>query len=225
VKPKYLLGGFIVIGAIVGVGAYYWHRATYLPTAYMASGAAPLTATTSAQELLSRKLAAGRASDGSVEIQLNEAELTQVLASAIAQTPEAGPLLQAAKGMSTTIEGERIASGLVINLAEVPQEQLPVAAQAAFRQLTQVAPMLSNRDIYIGIEGQPRIEQGQLIFDQHSSLRVGRMRLPLIQVVQQLGVSPQQVEQALTQYLRQSGIVLEQVQVVDGQLVINGSTQ
>lgn len=92
-KPKYLLGGFIVIGAIVGVGAYYWHRATYLPTAYMASGAAPLTTTTSAQELLSRKLAAGRASDGSVEIQLNEAELTQVLASAIAQTPEAGPLL------------------------------------------------------------------------------------------------------------------------------------
>ncbi|WP_080809437.1 hypothetical protein [Halomicronema hongdechloris] len=223
-KPKYLLGFFIAIGAIVGVGAYYWNRATYLPTEYTTSGQAPLTATTTAQALLSRKLAEGRASDGSVKIQLSEAELTQVLASAMAQTPQAEPLVNAAKGMSTTIEGERISSGLVINLAEVPQDQLPVAAQGALNQLTQVAPMLSNRDIYIGIEGRPRIDQGQLVFDQQSSLRIGRVSVPLTEVAQGLGLSPQQLQQALTQLLKQSGIVLEQVQVVDGQLVITGST-
>ena len=158
------------------------------------------------------------------DIAISSGELNQMVTDAIANEPYAAPLLEIAKGVNTSIEKGRIESGLVMNLSEVPLDDLPVEGQQAVEQLTQKFPLLANRDVYIGLEGRPEMVDGVLSLDD-THLKVGQMKLPVGAIAGQLGLSQSEIEQQLSVLLRQQGIAPEAVQIVDGQLVISGLSQ
>lgn len=219
-----LLGALAVISAGVGAAAYTWHQATYVPADLQPATAALSGQLTSASDLISRKLAA--APLGPVQtITFSEAEVNQVVLGAIAQTPEVEGLLQATKGVSTSLENNRIESGLVVNLSEIPPGALPAQGQQALMQLTERFPVLADREVYVGIAGSPRIEAGQLLLDDNAVVRIGRFQLPLAEVVQLLGLTPADVNTYLAEALAQNGIALENIELQSGQIVITGSAQ
>ncbi|NEP18300.1 MAG: hypothetical protein F6J97_15580 [Leptolyngbya sp. SIO4C1] len=220
-----LLAGIVILAAVVGGGvAYAWNRATALPKWYGATGSAVPDASVSVSDLVASN-ATDRDSDGQLEVIFDEAELNQAVVSAIANQPQAAPLLDHAKGFNTSIERDRIETGMVMNLSEIPIESLPQPGQQAVMQLAETFPMLASRDIYVGLEGSPQIVDGQLRFDETALLKVGQFSIPLQEVASRFGLSQTELEQQLTAALAQQGISLEELQIENGQLIFDSAAQ
>lgn len=217
---KMMLVGLAIAAAAIGGGVGYTAmQTTSLPDWY-------------SQAQSGQKAAGLDRSDAAVvepvnaapgDVVISSGELNQIVTDAIASEPYA-PLLNAAKGVNTSIEKGRIESGLVMNLSELPLASLPVEGQQAVEQLTQKFPMLANRDVYIGLEGRPEVVDGALSLDD-THLKIGQMKLPIGSIANQLGISQAEIEGQLGALLQQQGIAPEAVQVVDGQLVIKGLSQ
>lgn len=148
-------------------------------------------------------------------------ELNQIVTEAIASQPYTAPILETAKSINTAIKKGRIESGAVINLADLPIEAFPAEGRQAVEQLTQTFPFLANRDVYVGIEGKPKIVEGALSLDD-THIRLGQLKLPVGSVAKQLGLSQSDIEQQINSLLSQQGLSPSDVQIVDGQLVIQG---
>ena len=148
-------------------------------------------------------------------------ELNQMVTDAIASQPYTAPILEAAQSINTAIKKGRIESGAVINLANLPLEALPAEGRKAVEQLTQTFPFLANRNVYVGIEGKPKIVDGALSIDD-THIKLGQLKLPVGNVAKQLGLSQADIEQQINNLLSQQGLTPSDVKIVDGQLVIEG---
>jgi hypothetical protein len=222
-KPKFLLGLIVLAAAIGGGFAYLWNRSLALPPWYRTAAATLPDASVPLADLVASKLAEDNDGDGQTEVSFSETDLNQVVTAAIAQEPRTAPLIAVAKGINTTIEDNRIESGVVMNLSDVPLNSLPPRGQQALTQLTQSLPILADRDIYIGIEGTPQLDAGRLSLGPDSVIKIGQFTLPLTEVASRLGLSQAELEQQLANVLTQQGITLEDLQIVDGQVVIRGT--
>lgn len=158
------------------------------------------------------------------DVVISADELNQMVTEAIAQQPYTAPLLDVAKGVNTSIKDGRIESGMVMNLADVPLEALPVEGQQAVEKLTRTFPFLANRDVYLGVEGSPKIVNGALSLED-THVKLGQLRLPVANIASQLGLSQTDIEAQIEAALSQQGLTPDDIQIVDGQLVITGLPQ
>ncbi len=230
-KQVVILLLFLIFGAIAGTAAaiaFYWNRATALPTWY-ASAEDPSLLGAGAENLLQAKLASGDGvrygENNQVEITLSEAELNQVIVAELARSPETSRFLQAAQGINTTIDGDRINGGVVFNMRDLPTQDLPPDGQRVVQQAVNNLPMLRERDIYVGVEGSPRLENGRLVFDEDTRIRLGNMRLTVPEVARLLGISPAQLQEQIDLALPQAGLVLDGIEFVDGNAILRGVAQ
>lgn len=223
VKKALFISIAILAAVAGGLAAYFWNQVTRLPSGYVPSAQTLPQEVGSADDLLTRNLVT--APDGSLTLTLTETEVNQVVLDAIAQAPHTAQLLTAAQGISTTLENDQIKSGLVVNLSDIPPEVLPLQGQQALSQLTERFPILAERDIYIGIQGSPRVEAGRVVLDDNTVVTLGRLQIPLADLANQIGLPQAQMEDHLAQALSQSGITLQDIQIEDGQVVLRGAAQ
>lgn len=234
-KQVVVLALSLVVGLTAGAAAataFYWNRATALPTWYSPSGADTTVAQTissSSGNLLQDKLASGQGvrygDNRQVEISLTEAELTQLLRQGIAQTPQAAPLLPAAESLNATITGDRVAGGIVINPADLPTQGLPPQAQQALDTALSTVPMLGDRPLYLGIEGSPRIDNGRLVLGDDTRVQIGRVNLSLADVARLTGMDPAQLTETINLALPQAGVTLDGLEFINGEAVLRGTTR
>ncbi|MEL6937887.1 MAG: hypothetical protein AAFO84_01700 [Cyanobacteria bacterium J06598_1] len=159
---------------------------------------------------------------GASDIVISEAELNQRVSEALASDPKIAPILDITKdGVTTNIEGDRIESGITVNLSELPLDELPAEAQDAVSEMINAFPFLAKRDVYIGIEGSPKIVDSAVSLDD-TNIKFGPLKLPVSNVATQLGVSQTDIEQQLNILLEQQGLTPEDIQIADGQIVITG---
>jgi hypothetical protein len=223
----------LVVGLSAGAAAataFYWNRATALPTWYSTSGADTAVADVSTSgNLLRAKLASGQGvrygDNNRVEISLTEAELTQLLAEGIAQTPQAAAFLPAAESLNATIRGDRVAGGIVVNPADIPTQNLPPQARQALETAFSTIPMLGDRPLYIGIEGSPRVDNGRLVLGNDTRVQIGRVNLSLEDVSRLIGISPAQLNERINLALPQAGLTLDGLEFINGEAVLRGVTQ
>ncbi len=162
-----------------------------------------------------------RVEAGPDDVVISEAELNQLVTDAIASQPFTSPILDVAEEVSTKLENDRIESGMTINLGEIPREDLPVEAKDAIDQLLETFPFLANRDVYLGIEGNPTVVDGAIRLED-ANIKLGPLTLPASGVASELGVSQADIEQQLNAVLDQQGLTPEDIRVVDGQIIITG---
>ena len=153
---------------------------------------------------------------------LDELQLNQLINEAMLSHPQAAQILGSAKSLQTSLVGESIETGLVLNLAQLPREALSADLQAGLDQLMGVAPMLTNRDLYVGIVAKPEVRNGQVTLNQDLSLKLGQFTLPMDELAAQMGFSTELVEQHLNAILNQAGIRLETMEILEQKLVIRG---
>lgn len=223
----------LVVGLSAGAAAataFYWNRATALPTWYSTSGADTAVADVSTSgNLLRAKLASGQGvrygDNNRVEISLTEAELTQLLAEGIAQTPQAAAFLPATRSLNTTINGDRVAGGIVVNPADIPTQNLPPQARQALETAFSTIPMLGDRPLYIGIEGSPQVNNGRLVLGNDTRVQIGRVNLSLEDVSRLTGISPAQLNERINLALPHAGLTLDGLEFINGEAVLRGVTQ
>lgn len=160
--------------------------------------------------------------EGPITLTLDELQLNQLISEALFRQEQAAQILSNAQVLTTVLKGDRIETGTVLNLSEIPIEGLPPDWQENLTQITTAVPMLANRDIYVGIVAQPQIQDGQIRLDEDLSLKFGQFTLPLTDVAGQLGLSMMDIEQRLNTVLNERGIALDTIDILDEKLVITG---
>lgn len=228
-----LLLALILLGYTAGAAAaavYYWQRATALPTWHgqgLSGGNLADAVSQGHRSILSKNLETDGtiqpAQGDRVEVVLSEGDLNHLMVAALTQLPQTVGLLQAAESSSATIEGDRIRGGVVINPGELSTQALPTKAQQALDRAFRLMPMLADRPFYLGIEGTPRVEQGRLVLDQDTRVQVGRMNLTLTDVSRLTGLSLDQINRLANQMVAQTGLTLEDLKLVEGQVILSGS--
>lgn len=211
---RVFLAALAVVAAAVGAGIGYAGMKTSALPDWYSKGEEPVIVSSVESEAF--------ADPNNVVI--SAGELNRMVTDAIASQPAAAPILNAARGVNTSIEDGRIESGMVMNLSEIPLEALPSEGRQAVEQLTQTFPFLANREVYLGVEGSPAVVDGALSLDD-THIKVGQLSLPIASVAKQLGLSQAEIEQQLDAVLAQQGLTPDDVQIVDGQLVIRGVAQ
>lgn len=128
--------------------------------------------------------------DREVSIQLNEQDINQLIQSRIAEDDTRKSLLSKAKSIQTQINDDTIEIGTVVNPSEISAQDLDnPRLEKALNQVAQ----LNRQDIYIGLEGKPRVEAGKLVFDRDSKVKIGSLSLSLAEAAQQLGLPPEEI--------------------------------
>ncbi len=210
-----LLAGLAIAAVAVGASlGYAAMQTSALPDWYLQTTGTSLVASAESTDDGS----AAAVSDGTTTV-IPASQLNQMVTDAIASQPYTALILDAAKGVNTSIKDGRIESGAVINLADLPLAALPTEGQQAVNQLTQTFPFLANRDVYLGIEGAPKVVEGALSLDD-THIKLGQLKLPIAKVASQLGLSQGDIEQQINALLSQQGLSPQDVEIVDEQLVI-----
>lgn len=197
-KTRWLLLG-VVAGAAVGVGvaiAHSMHQATRLPAWYSRPSSPPTASD------LAPSISAGDASGAS----LSGAEVEQWVRGAIAQRRVQDALERPVANFSATVEAGELKTGTLINLSELPTERLGRTEQRLLERAIALAPGLANREVFVGLESQPTLENGRIVLGDNATVQIGELRLPLRVVAQRLGVSVTDLEQQITELVRSQGI-------------------
>lgn len=228
--------GFIVFAILLGISlgtlaalSLSWQQATQLPEWYDSQKQAASLDTTEnaiARDRIIRGITTTR--DGGatrIEGELSATDINQLVVGAIATNPNYRPVLEGTRDINTTIREGQVQSGAVVNLSEIPTEQLNPTEQALLERLSRTFPALADRDIYIGIEGQPSFEQGRLLLSDDTVVRVGDLRLTLNQLQSLFGVSREQIEQQINQKLQQEGLDLSTVEFQGDRAVVRGEVR
>lgn len=204
----------VLIVAPFSIAYYYWQQATKLPEWYTAKETiAPQKSNTPELELevpqamLDKTTEASpEASSGNVEVKLGEKELNDLLVSKISKNVANGELSQAVKGSSTTIKDGKIESGAVLSISEIPVDQLKANEKAAIEKAIKTFPNLKNKEVYVGIEGKPRAENGQLAFDDNTNIKLGNLSFTVLELSNKLGVPKESVEKAINLDLKELNV-------------------
>jgi hypothetical protein len=224
------LGLVLILGIGCATVYYFWHQATKLPDWYadqsaqsLASADLPANAAKVDQKIKSetqRSRASGRTNN--VEVQLSGEEINQLMVAKLAQKTGTAQLPTAIKAVNTQINGDRLKTGAVIDLAALPTSDLDPQEKAWIDEINQKFPTLANRKIYVGIEGKPQVDEGQLIFDNSMKVQLGELSFTLTELAERLEVPEAKLQEKLDLKLKVGDLNVQQIEVQGGKAVFKG---
>lgn len=229
VKKRWVFLSCILLG-VVGGPLFAWHQATQLPEWYenptIAGSVIDLNDRTTlhqAEQSVETKLEQIQpATNGTAEVELNATDINTLLAAEVARIADAQNLTSGVKRIKTSVENGKIESGAVVNLSDLPEGALNQQQQHLVTKLIETFPALAKRDVYVGIEGTPTVENGQLNL-AGTQLRIGNLRFSMADVASQLGISETTLNEELIQRLAPERFGIQDVELAGDRIRIRGT--
>lgn len=223
---------FLLFLTGIAAGLYvFWQRATHLP-AWYTTNQPPAQAQQLTLGQMQRRLGSRIRDDiqtqrqtnpnGPVQIQLAEQDLNNLVASAVTTVAGGRKLPPAVKGLNTKVDQGKIEAGMVVNLSQLEQEITGEDRQIV-AELVNRFPVLQNRELYVGLEGKPIVQNGEVQLDANSRVKVGELSFSLGEVADRLGVTPDTLTGQLNRYLQSQNVQLDDITVQNGNVVIRGN--
>jgi hypothetical protein len=227
--------GVILLGAIGGT-YYVWQEAIKMPDEYMKASAndrsdsqsLPLRSSQiSARAAVSKqKITApiDRAKSGQkVNVKLNGRDLNNLVVDKLATSGSTKQVPVGITGIKTNIQDGKIYTGAMVNLDELVRNSQPGNQTAALSKLANKLTFLKDRNIYIGIVGKPIIAGDRVKFAPDSQIKIGNMNFTIAQLAQDLGVSPEKIQQTLDLHVQQQNFKVNRINVQNNGLEIEGA--
>lgn len=224
---------FLLITTGVSSGVYYyWRQATNLPDWYTnqetQNNSINIIAKKDSQQPINIEaevpaITQPLGSSKNVELQLSEKDLNNILASEIAKKNNSSKIAEAVKAVKTNIKEGKIEGGAVVNISEIPTAHLRASETAAITRAFKVFPGLENREVYIGIEGKPTIEDGQLKFDENTKIKIGNLSFTQAELSEKLGIPESQIRQFTNLELQVGKLKVNDIELNDGKALLKGS--
>lgn len=207
------IGLLILVTLTLSAAYFYWKQATKLPEWYSTnktmnqgpnSGTEYTTDTTEeALEFVvqpraeaTSKTAVGKIDSGkTVKVKLNENELNDLVVSKVSKSVGTD---KAVKGSNTTIKNGKVESGVVVSVSEISASKLEQKQKTAIEKAIKAFPALKDEEVYVGIEGKPRVEDGQLMFDDNTKIKLGNLSLTMAQLASRLGIPKDSLERSIS---------------------------
>jgi hypothetical protein len=221
----------ITTGVISGV-YYYWRQATNIPDWYTIqekkNNSINIIAEKDSQQARNIEaevtaITQPLGSSKDVELNLSEKDLNNILASEIAKKNNSSKISEAVKAVKTNIKEGKIEGGALVNISEIPTAHLRESETAAITRAFKVFPGLENREVYIGIEGKPTIEDGQLKFDENTKIKIGNLSFTQAELSEKLGIPESQIRQFTNFELQVGKLKVNDIELNDGKALLKGS--
>lgn len=231
---KRLLIVFIAVTVGTGVVAFFFlQQATYLPSWYTNQVSdTQASKTDSSQSSIDRdrnklereqvlqKLSQSLTDPNTGgEAQLDAQEVNTLIETGLVATQNS-QLIEAVKGTNTEISEGKISSGAVIDLSQIPVENLPSKAQSSLTKLLDTVPNLKERPVYIGVEGKPTVSNRRVILDDTTRVKLGNIGMTIPELSQRLGIPEEKLNRQISKALLQLPSKVENVEIVDDRLVV-----
>jgi hypothetical protein len=241
-----LLGLLMLGGCFVG-GAIAWTQLTSLPSGYSdnqvdvnAPRPDPSIARQSAQQV-EQKLQTLR--NPATTVTLGQQEINDVVTATIDSVGRKASITQAIRGVNTELTNGKLKAGAVIDFGKLQSTATaatsavssakpsaepgaePSAEPSIVGQVLNRLPKLGNQSVYIGIEGTPKISDGQFQLDPSTRVTIGKLSLSLQDVANYVGVPPEKLQQELNQAipLAVTNLPVQDINVTDQNLVIRST--
>lgn len=192
-KKLLILFSVVIIGGFFA-GFHYWREFTSVPDWYLSQGSNSRQESEKNDEAIANQL------------QLDSQDINQILIQKISENTQYNKLLQSAKSIKAHLENNTLEIGGVFNPSEIPEENLDETQKAILEKTIQTFPQLKDVDIYVGLIGQPKIENERLIFDKDSKLKIGKLTLPANELALRFGISTEELQQYLDKQIAKLNI-------------------
>lgn len=110
------------------------------------------------------------------------------------------------KASRATLDGEHLEAGVVLDLSNIPRDQLTPHDRALYDRAILAFPALARRDVYVGIEDEPRSDGKVLRLGPNPKIRVGNLRYSLAKAAEKLGIPPDELRREFDRELARIGL-------------------
>jgi hypothetical protein len=152
----------------------------------------------------------------SVEVNLSDRDLTQLLQTEITQKfklPSSdGTLIQ------TQINQGSLEMGAVVNPQKLDSLDLSRSQKAIVDRVMTTFPQLKDQDFYLGINGKIQLQNGQLILPDNSRVKVGNLSFTIQEIAQKLNVPVEKLQQSLQ--MNVDSLNLRDFQLKENQVIL-----
>lgn len=237
-KKLALIFILLIAGTSAAIYYYYLHQATKLPDWYTSKKETTAALGIKDTEYISQSQARnaqtttdkvesfGKNNTGeSVKINLNEDDINSLIISGFTKNTSKKELPEAIKGVNTNIQDGKIESGAIVNISKIQTAPTANNDKSTITQLTKTLPFLVNQEVYVGVVGKPTVENGQLKLGDDTEIKVGNLSFPISEVSNKLGIPKEQIEKKINSELKLRGVKVEDVELVDNQALIKGSSK
>lgn len=111
------------------------------------------------------------------------------------------------KASRAVFEDGSLEAGVVLDLGQIPKDQLGERDRNLYERALQNFPALTRRDVYVGIEDRPITRDGVLALGPSPKIRVGNLRYSLDSAATKLGMSEAQLRREFDRALADMGFV------------------
>jgi hypothetical protein len=214
---------------------YFWREATQLPEWYVnkpankstndLDKANPKVIAKQVEQKIKAQTERGKQNGkpANVEVNLTSAELSQLVAAKLTEKTEKAHLSQAIKGMDTKIANDRLKTGAVVDLSTIKPNDIGDRGKTLLNEVTQKFPALANREVYIGIEGKPQIDQGHLKFDASTRVQVGQLSFTVTELADRLGIPEATLLEKINLNLDLNGLKVDAIELKGDNAVLKGA--
>lgn len=184
--------------------------------------------TTAKAKLQAAERSASRAPDSanpaaapqSQSVTFNSQELTALAAAEADDLSQQLGVSGVARSVSAQIIDGKLEGGVTVNLSALPPDSLSSKERSLLESALRAIPELSKQDIYIGLSGQPIVEDGQVQWGPNLRVHVGGIALSVEQIAQQIGINEADLRKELNQVL--ADLKVSSLAIEGNQLRIQG---
>jgi hypothetical protein len=113
------------------------------------------------------------------------------------------PIEKAIKQSRATYAGGQLEAGAVVNLSEADVDSLSAEQRQKYEETVDAFPALTERDVYVGVEGEVTESDGRMVLGQDAELRVGDTRYSIANAAKRLGMSEAELRKSIEDELTQ----------------------
>jgi hypothetical protein len=113
------------------------------------------------------------------------------------------PIEKAIKQSRAAYAGGQLEAGAVINLLEADVDSLSAEQRQKYEETVDAFPALTERHVYVGVEGEVTESEGRMVLGQDAELRVGNTRYSFANAAKRLGMSEAELRKAIEDELTQ----------------------
>jgi hypothetical protein len=185
----------LVLAVVIG---WMWHRITALPNWYergeMIGEDGKLRVDEAWVQIPDAEAPAGAPAGAQVYVLRNphvRAELDDT------------PMAKAIKQSRAAYAGGQLEAGAVLNLSEAELDSLSAEERKRYEETVDAFPALTERDVYVGVEGDVEERDGRMVLGPDAELRVGDTRYSMATAAKRLGMSEAELRDAIEKELAQ----------------------
>ncbi len=129
-------------------------------------------------------------------LRLDEQELNTLLSQALDSKPDGRRVREATRAVRASLEDGRLAVGAVTDLERLSAAARDDKERAAIAKLRRLAPWIEGREFYLGAEGRPRADGGELAFDG-VTVQIGRLSFEPARLLALVGLADDRLDRQL----------------------------